>query len=172
MRNVSLIICALFVIGCGSKKAAPDAAPVEQQEEVVATTDAPEQPNDPNQLPPPPDVEGPPPTAESSPSGLSWIILKAGDGGASPRPENVITVHYTGWQTNGQMFDSSVVRGEPITFELYKLIPGWIEGIQLMTRGEKRRLWIPAESAYGLNPAPGQPSGMLVFDVELIDFVE
>jgi FKBP-type peptidyl-prolyl cis-trans isomerase len=60
------------------------------------------------------------------------------------------------------------VRGEPVTFPLGQVIPGWTEGLQLMVEGEKRRFWIPAELAYGTNPPPGAPAGMLVFDVELI----
>jgi peptidylprolyl isomerase len=78
-----------------------------------------------------------------------------------------VTVHYTGWQaSDGRMFDSSVQRGEPATFPLDGVIPGWTEGLQLMTVGEKRRLWIPANLAY--EGRPGRPQGMLVFDVELI----
>ena len=79
----------------------------------------------------------------------------------------VVKVHYSGWLTNGEMFDSSVVRGEPIEFGLNQVIPGWTEGVQLMVIGEKRRLWIPQNLAY--NGQPGAPPGMLVFDVELID---
>jgi peptidylprolyl isomerase len=77
-----------------------------------------------------------------------------------------VRVHYTGWTTDGQMFDSSVARNEPIAFGLNQVIAGWTEGVQLMVEGEKRRLWIPERLAY-----PGQrgaPQGMLVFDVELI----
>ena len=75
-------------------------------------------------------------------------------------------VHYSGWTTDGKMFDSSVSRGEPITFGLYQVIAGWTEGVQLMVEGEKRRLWIPEALAY--RGQPGAPKGMLVFDVELI----
>ena len=67
------------------------------------------------------------------------------------------------------MFDSSVVRGEPIPFPLNGVIPGWTEGVGLMVVGEKRRLWIPAALAYGERPRPGAPAGDLVFDVELLD---
>jgi peptidylprolyl isomerase len=75
-------------------------------------------------------------------------------------------VHYSGWTTDGKMFDSSVVRGKPATFPLKEVIPGWTEGLQLMAEGEKARLWIPKELAY--NDQPGRPAGMLVFDVELL----
>jgi peptidylprolyl isomerase len=81
-----------------------------------------------------------------------------------------VKVHYTGWTTNGQMFDSSVSRGEPIVFGLDEVIAGWTEGLQLMVEGEKRRFWIPVELAY--KNAPGAPAGMLVFDVELLQILE
>jgi len=87
-----------------------------------------------------------------------------------PKASNTVKVHYSGWTTNGQMFDSSVVRGEPIEFPLGGVIAGWTEGLQLMVVGEKRRFWIPANLAYGENPGGGRPGGMLVFDVELLDF--
>jgi len=88
--------------------------------------------------------------------------------GPSQGATSNVTVHYTGWTTDGKMFDSSVVRGEPSTFPLDKVIKGWTEGVQMMVVGEKRRFWIPANLAYGDNPRPGAPKGMLVFDVELL----
>ena len=75
-------------------------------------------------------------------------------------------VHYTGWTTDGKMFDSSVARNEPIAFGLNQVIPGWTEGVQAMVEGETRRLWIPERLAYA--GAHGAPKGMLVFDVQLI----
>jgi peptidylprolyl isomerase len=77
-----------------------------------------------------------------------------------------VTVHYTGWTTDGEMFDSSVTRGTPATFALDGVIAGWTEGLQLMVEGERRRFWIPESLAY--QGQPGSPAGMLVFDVELI----
>ncbi|MBN2360341.1 MAG: FKBP-type peptidyl-prolyl cis-trans isomerase, partial [Deltaproteobacteria bacterium] len=77
-------------------------------------------------------------------------------------------VHYTGWTTDGKMFDSSVARKETIVFPLNGVIKGWTEGVQLMVPGEKSRFWIPANLAYGENPGGGRPGGMLVFDIELI----
>ena len=76
-----------------------------------------------------------------------------------------MTVHYTGWSTDGKMFDSSVARGAPSSFPVNGVIAGWTEGLQLMVVGEKRRLWIPAELAY---KGKRGPQGMLVFDVELL----
>jgi len=75
-------------------------------------------------------------------------------------------VHYSGWTTDGKMFDSSVTRGEPASFALNQVISGWTEGVQLMVEGEKARFWIPENLAY--KGQPGAPAGMLVFDVELL----
>ncbi len=83
----------------------------------------------------------------------------------TPLKSSQVTVHYTGWTTDGKMFDTSVDQGKPITFGLGDVIEGWTEGVQLMTVGEKMRFWIPERMAYkGERP----PRGMLVFDVELI----
>jgi FKBP-type peptidyl-prolyl cis-trans isomerase len=98
-------------------------------------------------------------------------VLTPGQGKDHPSPDDKVNVHYTGWTTDGNMFDSSVVRGEPASFRVSGVIKGWTEALQLMTKGEKARLWIPAALAYGEHPRPGMPAGMLVFDVELLDFV-
>ena len=99
-------------------------------------------------------------------SNLASKILTPGKGTRHPRPNSTVTVHYTGWTTDGQTFDSSVTRGEPATFSLDQVIPGWTEGLQMMVEGEKRRFWIPGALAY--DGQPGRPQGTLVFDVELI----
>jgi peptidylprolyl isomerase len=117
------------------------------------------------QLPAPPDVGAVPSDAETTSSGLASKVLEAGSGANHPTATSNVTVHYTGWTTDGQMFDSSVTRGQPSTFPLNGVIRGWTEGVQLMVVGEKRRFWIPEELAYGGRRAP---FGMLVFDVELI----
>jgi peptidylprolyl isomerase len=117
-------------------------------------------------VPPPADVAGPPPDAIRTPSGLVYKVLQPGTGTRHPRPNSSVTVHYTGWSTNGKTFDSSVTRGQPATFGLDGVIPGWTEGVQMMVEGEKRRLWIPAKLAY--EGQPDKPQGMLVFDIELI----
>mgnify|MGYP001207018506 CR=1 FL=1 len=119
-------------------------------------------------IPAPDDVAAPPSDAQATASGLTHKELEAGQGSAHPGPTSDVTVHYTGWTTDGQMFDSSVTRGEPATFPLNRVISGWTEGVQLMVVGEKRRFWIPADLAYGNNPRPGAPQGMLVFDIELL----
>jgi peptidylprolyl isomerase len=114
---------------------------------------------------PPSDVKAPPADAKKTASGLSYKVLSKGIGARHPTAANQVTVHYTGWTTDGKMFDSSVVKGDPITFPLNGVIAGWTEGVQLMVEGEKARFWIPQNLAYkGESP----PYGMLVFDVELI----
>jgi peptidylprolyl isomerase len=119
-------------------------------------------------IPPPDDVAAPPADAEKTASGLASKVLAQGKGTTHPGKTDLVTVHYTGWTTDGKNFDSSVPGGKPVTFPLDKVIAGWTEGVQLMVEGEKRRLWIPEELAY--RGKPGRPAGMLVFDVELISF--
>ena len=118
-------------------------------------------------LPPPADVAAPPPDSLKAPSGLSTKVLRPGTGQRHPRASDTVVVHYTGWTTDGKMFDSSVQRGEPSEFRLNEVIRGWTEGVQMMVEGERRRFWIPEALAY--KGQPGQPQGMLVFDIELID---
>jgi len=118
----------------------------------------------------PPDVAAPPDDAVVTGSGLASKVLQEGTGTVHPDAWDSVTVHYTGWTTDGKMFDSSVTRGQPATFPLNRVIPGWTEGVQLMVVGEKRRFWIPEDIAYG--GRPGAPQGMLVFDVELISIDE
>jgi hypothetical protein len=114
----------------------------------------------------PADVASPPADAEKTASGLASKVLSAGSESNRPGPTSVVTVHYSGWTTDGKAFDSSVSRGRPATFPLNRVIPGWTEGLQLMNVGEERRFWIPEAIAYG--GQPGKPAGMLVFDVELL----
>jgi peptidylprolyl isomerase len=115
---------------------------------------------------PPPDVAVPPADASRTPSGLAYKVLRPGTGTARPTRRNRVTVHYTGWTTDGKMFDSSVMRGQPATFGLEDVIKGWTEGVPLMVVGEKTRFWIPQKLAY--DGQAGAPRGMLVFDIELI----
>lgn len=115
---------------------------------------------------PPPDVAGPPVDAMRTESGLAYKVLKPGTGLRNPAPWNRVTVHYTGWTTDGKMFDSSVARGQATTLSLDEVIAGWTEGMQLMVEGERTRFWIPQELAY--KGETGSPRGMLVFDVDLI----
>ena len=119
-------------------------------------------------IPAPADVASPPDDAQRTASGMASKVLTPGTGTRHPRPNSRVTVHYTGWTTDGTMIDSSVQRGEPTTFPLDQVIPGWTEGVQMMVEGEKRRFWIPGPLAYDNSPRPDAPKGMLVFDIELI----
>jgi len=102
-------------------------------------------------------------------SGLQYLVLQAGDG-ASPTASDTVKVHYHGTLLDGTVFDSSVERGQPISFGLNQVISGWTEGLQLMQEGGKSRLFIPAPLAYGDRAAGVIPPGsMLIFDVELLE---
>ncbi|WP_411827286.1 FKBP-type peptidyl-prolyl cis-trans isomerase [Luteolibacter sp. AS25] len=116
----------------------------------------------------PTDVAAAPADAEVTDSGLSSKVIAKGTGKTHPKATDLVTVHYSGWTTDGKLFDSSVKRGKPTSFPLNGVIAGWTEGVQLMVEGEKRRFWIPAKMAYGENPPAGYPAGVLVFDIELI----
>jgi FKBP-type peptidyl-prolyl cis-trans isomerase len=118
------------------------------------------------QVPAPPDVAAAPADATRTSTNLASKVIRPGTGTRHPRPNSRVTVHYTGWTTDGRTFDSSVTRGEPSTFGLDEVIGGWTEGLQMMVEGEKRRFWIPGRLAY--DGVPGRPQGTLVFDVELI----
>jgi peptidylprolyl isomerase len=121
----------------------------------------------PSVIPAPPNVAAPPKEAVKAPSGLASLVLTPGTGKERPRADEIVTVHYSGWTTDGKMFDSSLTRGTPASFPLNRVIAGWTEGVQMMVTGEKRRFWIPEGLAY--KGQPGRPMGMLVFDVELLD---
>ena len=164
-------IALLFVVAFGCEKGPPDLSkPADPQKPTSATTSTVAQPAptpEKPQIPAPADVAAPPADATKTASGLASKVLQAGTGTDRPTADSKVKVHYTGWTTDGKMFDSSVQRGQPITFPLNGVIPGWTEGVQLMVVGEKRRLWIPEEMAY--KGKPGRPQGMLVFDVELLE---
>ena len=108
---------------------------------------------------------------EATASGLQYQILTAGTGTEHPSKRSKVTVHYHGTLIDGTVFDSSVQRGEPISFGLNQVIPGWTEGVQLMVAGEKRRFFIPSKLGYGNRGAGTIPAGAtLIFDVELLSF--
>jgi peptidylprolyl isomerase len=158
MNIIRFALCVVFIAswaGCTKSEETP-AKPTTDTAGQTAPVD----------LPAPPDVASPPADAERSATGLAWKILTPGQGGDKPRKWDTVEVHYAGWTTDGKMFDSSYRRNRPARFGLKGVIPGWTEGLQLMTAGEKRRFWIPTELAY--NNQAGKPMGMLVFDVELL----
>ncbi len=111
-----------------------------------------------------------PPGVQKTYSGLKHKLLRSGQGGPTPNSLSTVILHYVGKTKDSKVFDSSYERGEPAEFRLDQVIEGWTEGIQLMTKGEKRRFWIPANLAYGENPGFGKPGGELTFDVELLEF--
>ncbi|MCX5747507.1 MAG: FKBP-type peptidyl-prolyl cis-trans isomerase, partial [Proteobacteria bacterium] len=118
----------------------------------------------------PADVAKMPDDVQKTPKGVGWKILRASTRKDAKHPlvTERVRVHYTGWTTDGRMFDSSVVRNEPSEFALNAgVIGGWTEGVPMMALGDKARLWVPEELAY--KGAPGRPQGMLVFDIELLE---
>ncbi|OBU21665.1 FKBP-type peptidyl-prolyl cis-trans isomerase [Photobacterium kishitanii] len=105
---------------------------------------------------------------QTTASGLQYLVLQSGTGTEHPKATDTVTVHYHGTLINGTVFDSSVDRGEKISFPLNRVIRGWTEGLQHMVVGEKVRFFIPADLAYGNNGAGSIPPGsVLIFDVEL-----
>lgn len=109
------------------------------------------------------------PDVKETPSGLQYVVEKEGTG-ESPKADDEVTVHYTGRLLDGTVFDSSVNRGEPATFPLNRVIPGWTEGVQLMKEGAKYTFFIPSDLAYGPQGIQGAipPHSTLIFEVELI----
>ncbi len=108
-----------------------------------------------------------PDSAYSTDSGMRFVVFKRGENHEHPTSKTNVTVHYQGWTVDEKVFDSSIARGEPTSFVLDQVIPGWREGLKLMTVGDLFRFWIPEKEAYG--GKPGKPAGLLIFDVELIE---
>ena len=102
-------------------------------------------------------------------SGLQYEVLASGDG-AAPGPRDIVTTHYVGTFIDGRVFDSSIERGAPAAFPVDRVISGWTEGLQLMKVGDKWKLYVPAELAYGEQGTGGiGPNETLIFEVELLD---
>ena len=112
------------------------------------------------------------PGVVTTPSGLQYEVLVEGNG-PQPTAQDQVKVHYTGRLIDGTVFDSSVERGEPATFGVTQVIPGWVEALQLMKAGSKWRLHIPSQLAYGPQGAGGAigPNSTLIFDVELLEVI-
>jgi peptidylprolyl isomerase len=168
MRSRRLVPSLLLLAACGHAAPTPTGTvpPSNVANATEMNTDARPAPR---LAPPPPpvDVAAPPPSATRTSSGLAYKVLATGAGNARPTATSSVVVHYTGWTTDGRMFDSSVPKGTPAVFPLAALIAGWTEGLQLMVVGDRTRFWIPEALAY--KGSPGKPAGMLVFDVELLD---
>jgi peptidylprolyl isomerase len=114
----------------------------------------------------------PPADAKITTSGLTMSVLRAGTGARPPHLSDTVVVHFTGWDQDGERFDSSIIRGKPDRLRVEALIPGWREAIQDMVVGEKRRLWLPERLAFGSVPTPGRPAGDIVLEVELLEVIE
>ena len=158
MSRIAIVLLVSFAAACGN---APTETPATPPPAAAPAAVAPAG------IPAPADVAAPPADAAKTKSGLYSKVLKSGTGTIHPTASSTFVAHYTGWTTDGKMFDSSVERGEPLSMPLANVIPGWTEGVQLMVIGEKRRFWIPEALAY--RGQPGSPAGMLVFDIELLD---
>ena len=175
MRNLffvaSLSVVALLASACQNGSSG-NGASADAMASAAASASAPVTPAEPPGIPAPEDVGAAPADAQKTASGLATKVLTPGTGKDHPGLTDKVKVNYTGWQTSGRMFDSSVQRGTPATFGVSGVIPGWTEGLQLMVVGEKRRMWIPGKLAYGDHPRMGQPAGALTFDVELLDIVQ
>jgi peptidylprolyl isomerase len=168
------VVLAAALTAC--KSSAPAASEGDSEAEATAAADESAKPQTTPaakpDIPAPPDVAAVPKDAERSESGLAWKVLQEGEGKIRPSRYDAVILTYTGWTPDGRMFGSaSKIRGK-----LEDLVPGWIEGVQLMLPGEKRRFWIPGKLAYGEaksgdpNVQPERPRGMVVFDIELIEF--
>lgn len=107
---------------------------------------------------------------KTTPSGLKYQVMKQGTGTVSPKATDTVNVHYHGTLLDGTVFDSSVQRGEPLSFPLNRVIRGWTEGVQLMKVGDKFKFEIPPNLAYGAAGAPPKipPNSTLIFEVELL----
>lgn len=156
-KSIALALSALFLLSCESTKPEPkksSSTPPPAPAPVVPAA-------------PPPTTVG---SIHTTASGLRYEVLKRGTGTVSPTATDNVMVHYHGTLLNGSVFDSSVQRGQPISFPLNGVIAGWTEGVQLMKVGDKFKFTIPSNLAYGANsPTPLiPPFSTLVFEVELL----
>jgi peptidylprolyl isomerase len=166
MRLPLLVVSAALLVACVTPPppapSPPPAPPTYPEPPLLEDTRT-------DPLAAPPDVGGMPADALVTEGGLGSKLLRRGTGTVRPGTFAVVRVHYSGWTTDGRLFDSSLARGKPSEFPLSGVIQGWRLGLRQMVAGEKRRLWIPESLAY--KGQPNGPQGMLVFDVELLDVV-
>jgi len=172
MKRLVVVVCALVLSSACIGKSEDKQAPSASADPVPVPTAGGRDMLKPEPIPAPLDVAAPPDDAAKTASGLATKVIAPGTGTTHPAPSDTVKVNYTGWTTDGKMFDSSLTRGQPTSFGVSQVIPGWTEGLQLMVAGEKRRMWIPANIAYGARGMPGiPPNSALTFDVELLDIV-
>ncbi|HEY0190776.1 MAG TPA: FKBP-type peptidyl-prolyl cis-trans isomerase [Kofleriaceae bacterium] len=159
-------IDAAKMVAAGQKPLAVKTGTVCYEVEVTEWTKAAHEPP-----PVPADVARPPADAKKTAKGVFYKVVRASLAKDVRHPEakDTVRVNYTGWTTDGKMFDSSELRGEPATFNLGGVIPGWTDGIPTMIVGDRTRFWIPEDMAY--KGQGGKPAGMLVFDVELLGII-
>ena len=152
------VLAALSLAACKKEAPAASAAPATPKAE-EATPKTEETP-----------AAAPADGVKTTASGLKYEVMKSGTGTIHPKASDTVTVHYHGTLLDGTVFDSSVERGQPASFPLNQVIPGWTEGVQLMKQGDKFKFTIPANLAYGANsPSPLiPPNSTLVFEVELL----
>lgn len=177
---VAVLAAGLILVACGeddNDTTAPDETQPAGETQVAASpttasgeSDLPSAEESDGNAPGIPPAEG---EIQTTDSGLRYIVLQEGDG-ESPSATDTVTVHYTGWLTDGTKFDSSVDRGQPASFPLNQVISGWTEGLQLMQVGAKYRFIIPSDLAYGPSGRPPRipPNAALIFDVELLGIGE
>jgi peptidylprolyl isomerase len=190
LQHLLIILIALALAACGPAPATPEEAPAAEPETVAEPTQTPTVAPATQEPTAVPEAEEEAPAAQSdssaaqppvdedaltTESGLQYLILEQGSG-ESPQPGDIVEVHYTGTLADGTVFDSSYERGQPIRFPLGlgQVIPGWDEGIGLLQVGDKARLIIPPELAYGEAGAGGgviPPNATLTFEVELVDIL-
>ena len=137
---------------------------------LVTTTGCTREAQEPRGTLPPAEVAAPPSDALVTPSGLAYRVLSEGGGGRHPGPDSRVLVNYTGWMTDGTIIDGAPVGSPAVTITLSDTMPGWQEGLRLMSKGDKFRFWIPESLAY--RGSPGKPRGMLVYDIYLVNFSE
>jgi FKBP-type peptidyl-prolyl cis-trans isomerase len=119
--------------------------------------------------PMPADLEAPPASAQRTESGVAFVVLKKGEGKESPSGGRRVKLHFSGWTTKGVLFESTVFSGRPAVYGLGEVIPGWREVLPRLVAGDKARIWIPANLAYGEKPRRrGFPAGALVYELELL----
>ena len=188
MRVATCLLLALTLLGCPAEapkveeatapRAEPPAKKVEAPPAKKAEAPPAKKAEDPTakwrrepvkKVKAPPDVRKPRKKGTKlTMAGVRYRVMQKGEGKTNPTIDSTVTIHYTGWTTNGRMFDSSLKTGEPATFGLRGLIDGWKDIIQYMVVGDTFRAWIPEKLAY--TGKAGRPAGVLVFDIELLDF--